>query len=135
MRADALLLVPAESRGNLCLTLHPSVRLVASNFPVLDIWQANQPGAEADDTIDLDRGGVRLIVWRHAIDVVWRTLPPADHAFIAALAAGQPLGQAFIAACSAAAIANEFQPGPMFADLIASDLLTGFSLAPPEPER
>ena len=51
------------------LRLDPSCRLVASAFPILRIWQVNQPDYEGDDRVDLDAGGDALLVRR---DGDWR---------------------------------------------------------------
>ena len=47
---------------------------------------------------DLDAGGVRLLVWRHGIDVVWQPLSAADATLIVALLNRH----AFADACAAA---------------------------------
>lgn len=123
--AQALLSVPEKQQGTLVLHLHPSAQIVASEYPVLDIWRASQPGNVEEDAVDLGRGGVRLLVWRSGIDVGWRELAAAEAAFAAALLARSPLP----GACAAALAEDpDFQPGALLADLFAGALLTGFSL-------
>ena len=60
--------------------LHPAVSLLASPWPIDDIWRANQPEADPDLTVDLDRGGVQLEVRRDGDDAVFRALDAASHA-------------------------------------------------------
>ena len=133
IQVDALVRVPDDHRGDLRLILHPSVRLVASEYPVLEIWRANQADADPAATIDLGSGGRDLLVWRNGIDVVWRVLSAADSAFTAALLEDRTIGEAFVA--TAAVCGDDIDPGQMFADLIASDLLTGFRLPPNQPQK
>jgi hypothetical protein len=58
------------------ITLHPSVSLLRSPWPIDAIWRANQPGT-VDDRVDLDAGRVCLQVWRAGDDVLFRALSPA----------------------------------------------------------
>lgn len=84
----------AEAIATVTLRLHPSLTLLGSPWPVDLIWRANQPDADAGATIDLRAGSVCLEVRRLGDDVVWRSLPAAEHAFRAALAAAEPLERA-----------------------------------------
>jgi hypothetical protein len=95
---SALRGLPAEAIAGVTLRLDPSLTLLSSPWPVDRIWRANQPGADPEALLDLRTGGVCLEVRRIGDDVVWRTLPPAEHAFRAALAAAQTLEQAADAA-------------------------------------
>jgi hypothetical protein len=66
--------IDADSlRSGAAVTLHPSLTLVTSPWPIDAIWRANQPDA-ADQSVDLDAGGVRLQIWRAGDDVVFRRL-------------------------------------------------------------
>jgi hypothetical protein len=93
---DPLILrhVPSESYGTLRFTLRPACRLVQSRFPVLKIWQANQPEAPADETIDLDTGPDFLLVFRTREGIYLRRIQEADHRLLAAFAAGCSLDEA-----------------------------------------
>jgi hypothetical protein len=88
--------VAAELHGDLRFSLNPSAALIVSTYPVLHIWQANQPDADADERIDLDEGGDTLLVLRRADSgrVVIERITPADHRLLALLRAGRPLGEA-----------------------------------------
>jgi hypothetical protein len=79
--------VPAAQQAGLRLRLQPCARFVESRYPVLRIWQANQPEARDDEsTISLDEGGVNLLVVQHALEIEFRFLGPAESRWLCALA-------------------------------------------------
>jgi len=93
----ALASVPPELHAELRFSLHPSARLIASIFPILHIWQANQPGHDADERIDLDEGGDALLVVRRPAGVggiAIERISRAEQLLLALLARGRPLGEA-----------------------------------------
>ena len=75
-------------------TLHPSCRLLASQHPVLRIWQVNQPGYSGAMSVDFDGGPWRLLVRREADGIALLDLPAGEHAWLAALAHRQCLDEA-----------------------------------------
>lgn len=93
---DELAAVAPAALEHLVLRLEPSVRLLASRWPVDAIWRANQPGATV--TVDVDAGGVELEVRRVGDDVVFRALPAGTFALRAALGADRTLADAVDAA-------------------------------------
>lgn len=117
----ALAAVPAEAQPALRFTLHPSVRVVRSAWPVLAIWEANQP--ERDGTPDRDEGADDVLVWREEQRVRLALLAPGDAAFVASLARGLPIGEA--------AGSGGWDFAPMLGRLAAQGLLAGFATAPP----
>jgi hypothetical protein len=94
----ALAAIAPESLPTVRLALAPSCRLVASRHPVLRIWQVNQDGFEGDDRVSLDADPDRLLVRREPDGVTLERLTVAEFAWLAALAAGEPLGAAIDAA-------------------------------------
>ncbi|MCP5366231.1 MAG: putative DNA-binding domain-containing protein [Hyphomicrobiales bacterium] len=99
--ADAAPLAPADlgaiDPGDLpalVLRPHPSARLLSSPWPVDAVWAAGLAGDAFDGTVDLDAGGVDLLVVRPALEVEVRRLDPAAAALLAACAAGRPLAEA-----------------------------------------
>ncbi len=88
---NALAELPPDAHGALRFTLHPAARLLRSDYPVLRIWQANQP--EADDTtvVRLDEGGVRLLVIRRGLDIEFEPLSAGAFALLDALDHGGSL--------------------------------------------
>jgi hypothetical protein len=122
----ALAGVPAELHGELRLSLHPSAGLIVSIFPILHIWQANQPECSADERIDLDEGGDTLLVLRRPPGVggiaIERISRP-EHLLLSLLAAGRPLGEA---ADRCAAIAPEFDLTAALQRHVAGHAIVGF---------
>jgi hypothetical protein len=88
LRPGSLRAVAAEAAPGLTFRLQPSHSYLASPWPIDRIWRVNQPGADADATVALAAGGVRLEVQRRNGDVGMRRLRVGDFAFRAALAAG-----------------------------------------------
>jgi hypothetical protein len=122
--ASTLARIPAERSGDIVLELHPSAQLVTSRYPVVDIWRANQPGA-VEATIDLNAGGMRLLVWRNGIDVMWQSLTEPEFAFVGALLDHATL----IDACAAAlAVGPSFDAGGALRNLFAGGVVAGVSL-------
>jgi hypothetical protein len=94
----ALGTVPGPQLTTLRFALDPSCRLVASAFPVLRIWQVNQPGHDGDPRVALDEGADTLLLRRDANGVGIERIPRGDHAWLAALASGAALGPAIAVA-------------------------------------
>jgi hypothetical protein len=91
---SALALVAPSDYGALTFNTHPAMRLVQSQFPVLAIWRAHQPGAACDERIALDQGSSSVLLIRREDHVELRELPPVDFALLASLARGESLEQA-----------------------------------------
>lgn len=124
--AAALAHVPEALKGELVLAPHSSARLVTSPYPILDIWRANQPDADPERTVDLGSGGAALLIWRHDLDVVWRSLDPAETAFATALLDMKTLAQA--ARLAAESGQRDFDAGGFCTELLASGLFIGHLL-------
>jgi hypothetical protein len=92
---DALATVSPERLPDLRFSLSPAVRLVASRYPVVRIWEVNQPEFDGDQTVNLDQGGDWALVARrsHAVEV--QRLRCDEFTMLAALDSGQRLAQAF----------------------------------------
>ena len=94
----ALAGVEAERLASLRMRLDPSCRLVASPYPILHVWRANQPDRDGRERVLLDEGADRLLVRRDDARVAIEPLQAGEHAWLAALAAGESLGAAIEAA-------------------------------------
>ena len=111
--------VPGDAQGRIRLHLQLASRFVASPFPVLAIWQANQAGSDDDvEPVSLDDGGVRVLVARTDFEVEFRVLDAGEDRFLRALAEGQPL-----AAAVPTALATD--PGFDFAAVLARHVSVG----------
>lgn len=119
---EAFQKVPPDRADELILTLHPSVHVVRSRFPVVTILSAHN-GEDEPEAVDAGAGGEDALVVRPELSVEIRRLPPGGAVFIAALASGQTLGQAALAASSDA---DMFELQDNLAGLISSGAITAF---------
>jgi len=91
---DALQGLSDDRLSSLCLELHPSLRLLASEWPVVSIWQAHQGGDPMGAGSGLPHTGDCALVLRPAWTVEVRAVAAPVHAFVKALGTGAPLGKA-----------------------------------------
>lgn len=86
----ALARVAPQAYPGLRLHLHPAAQLVRSAFPVLAIWEANQPGR--DGTPQGEAGEVLVLV-RRDDEVAWpEAIDAHEWLFLEACARGERLG-------------------------------------------
>ena len=90
--------IPREQWCNLKFKLNPASRLLDSEYPILRIWQANQPSYTGDRGVDLREGGVRVLMIRRQLQVELRPLALGEYTLLEALANGQDLSQALVTA-------------------------------------
>ncbi len=123
--ASSLASVSPERAGGLTFAFHPSAGLIASPYPIVSIWETNTLD-ERVRPIGPALPSEAALVIRPQLQVNVLRLDAAGHAFTAALAAGETLGQA-----AARAAANEgFDLGPTLAKLIAAGAFSGFAATP-----
>ncbi len=65
--------------------LQPASRLLSSPYPILRIWQVNQDDYAGDQQVDLDEGGVRLLLIRRALEIEIETLSAGEFMLLRAL--------------------------------------------------
>lgn len=94
--AETLSRFAPEQLEHLVFTLQPSLHMGASDFPVVSIWLCNQ--TENAPPVSQSRGGETYMVLGSDDGMKVLLLDPARFSFLAALAAGAPLGQAMAAA-------------------------------------
>jgi hypothetical protein len=94
MALERLATVSDSQYRALRFTLHPAARLIESNYPILHIWQVNQDGYVGDDTVNLDEGGVRLLIHRPALEVLIAPLGAGEYALLSGFAAGATFASA-----------------------------------------
>jgi hypothetical protein len=126
----ALAAVPDAHQADLVLETSPASRLVASVWPLLAIWRANQPGEESHDVISLDAGASRLLVIRRDSHVELRELPAGEFAFLEGVAGGLSLVDA---AAAALAADPDFELVSSLPRLVRLGAITGFHLRPSQP--
>jgi hypothetical protein len=125
--AERFATLDGDAVGAIHIDLHPSTEIVRSLHPIVTIWAMNS-GEQALAPIENWRGEDALIV-RPYLDVEVRVLPPGGAAFLLALAAGRPLGDA---AATALADDPDFDLTGNLAGLIGSGLAR--DIVVPEPK-
>jgi hypothetical protein len=98
---QALAAVSADMFSTLRFDLHPASRIVDSPYPILRIWEVNQPGYNGDQTVQLDAGGDALLVIRRDSAVELEPLSPGELVLLQDLAGGKSLGEAHVHALEA----------------------------------
>jgi hypothetical protein len=128
--AAALSGLEPDEQSRLRLHLQFATRFVASPFPVLAIWQANQAAAGDDVApVSLDAGEVRVLVARRDFEVEFRVLSVAEDRFLRALAEGRTLPEALLAALASDA---DFDVGATLGRHFALGTFRAWSLADAE---
>ena len=124
--------VTEQDYHKLVFTPNPASQLVASPYPILQIWEANQGDRELDnnnnaipETISLDDGKTRLLVIRRNLDIEFQALDDAEYAFLDACYKQND----FFTACEAATqIEPECNVGQLLLKHIQTRTLVSFAL-------
>ena len=95
---EALAAVAPERLPGLGLRVAARCRLVASDYPILRIWQMNASGREGDRRVIANASGDTLTVRRDPDGIVVERLLAGDFAWLTALAAEETLADAIAAA-------------------------------------
>jgi hypothetical protein len=106
------------------LLLHPSVRVVRSQFPALTIWQMNV-GDGVPAPVDLAAGGEDVLVVRPMADVEVRSIPKGSVEFVQALTGGMSVLVAMEAAMTADC---RFDLSANLSGLMQAGAFVGYSL-------
>ncbi|MEG3617184.1 DNA-binding domain-containing protein [Magnetovibrio sp. PR-2] len=93
--AEDLAAIPPEELALHHLRPHPSVRFVSSAFPIKQIWDMHQDGADPDLGVNLDDGGDAILIVRPHAEVNIHALSPNAYILASRLADGVIVGQAF----------------------------------------
>lgn len=118
---QALAAVPEPRQHGLRFAVHPATRCIASRFPLLAIWEANQ--CEDAPEIDLDRGADRLRIARRDFAVRIDRLSEGEFALLVRLADDHAFGEA----CEAALAAEPtLDIGSAMGRFVADRTLVGF---------
>jgi Putative DNA-binding domain len=120
--------VPAEQLPALRMRMSPSCRLIASSFPVLRIWQVNQPDYRGDMRVNFDAQPDQLRILREpdgsALErgVALERVSACEFAWLAALLGGAALTAAIELARGADA---DFDLGGALHRFIGDGTITG----------
>lgn len=104
-----------ERRGGLA----PWARLAELEYRAFDLWVQIRDG-ELDRRTEIAETVEHVLVWRVGMDIRHRSLPPAERAFLAGIAAGRPCGAA---AASALEVDADFDLAGTFATLLHQHIL------------
>jgi hypothetical protein len=85
--------ISQDEAAHLCFRLHPSVRVVRSQFPALTIWRMNVAD-DVPEPVALDAGGEDTLIVRPEAEVEVRSIPAGGAEFIASLAESHTLVEA-----------------------------------------
>ena len=118
----ALATAPPEQLPQIHLHLHPSTRLVRSQFPALTIWQMNV-GDGVPAPVDLAAGGEHALVVRPLADVEVRLISRGSFNFVQALADGASVLAAMKVAL---AVDRRFDLTANLSDLMQVGALVGY---------
>ncbi len=119
---NALAACPGDDLPSLRLRMDGSCRLIESPFPLLRIWQVNQPGHDGEMRVDFEAGPDRLRVRREPSGVALERIAAGDFAWLSALSARSDLATAIGAAQHADAT---FDLGAALHRFIGDGTITG----------
>ncbi len=128
LNIDKLSQVPESKYDQLTLLLSPACYFLSSNFPVLRIWQANQDAAcnsdsKGDGIVNLDEGGVDLVILREGKQIVFHSLAPGDFAMLKAFSDGET----FNVSCEAALkVDSGCDASKILQDAVMNRIVVGF---------
>lgn len=125
LASDRLAVVPEDRQEQLKFHLHSATRLMDSQFPIHRIWETNQEGFTGDPAVNLDIGGVCLLVRRYGYQVVLQSLTPGEWSFLNSCQAGDELSQA---SANARKTDPHFDIGETLKQCVANSILVDFSL-------
>jgi hypothetical protein len=111
--------LPAGRVGAVRVTLHPSVGIIASAYPVLSIWEVNQATAVKPVS---HWGPEAALVARPFLEVETRRIGAGTDIFLAALQVGSTIAEAVEMATAAA---SDFNASDGLAVLIGAHLAVG----------
>ncbi len=77
--------VPSEQHAALRFSLHPSVALIASSFPIVRIWAVNQPDYRDEMAINWEVPGDFALVARDDVEIKIQSLPQGEFEFLRAI--------------------------------------------------
>jgi len=122
---EALRAVAPEDYPHLRLDFQPAARLLASEYPVLRIWETNQEGWAGEEGVHLEAAGDHLLIMREATEVLLVPLGLGEHRLLRGLADGLALAEALAAAQD---LEPSLDPGPTLRRHVALGTLVAWRL-------
>jgi hypothetical protein len=124
LATDVIRALPLDRLEEATATWHPSMHVVASNYPIVSIWRRHM-SHEPMTPLALDRGEEALVV-RPELAVVVALLPAGGTAFVDALKAGRIFEQAVTAAIG---VAGDFDLTACLQALFLAEAFTAISVS------
>jgi len=118
--------VPEEHYQHLRFLLAPSCRLMSSDFPVNHIWEICQAARADEPNVDLNEGGVDLLIRRDGFSVTVEALRPGEFTMLVALSIGCIFSEAYD---HAHGVDSTFDPAEFLQKTVLADVLVDFTLA------
>lgn len=119
---DGMAVISRHRYPDILLDLTPSLRLVNSRYPVLDIWMyCRDPG---DEQLTIGTAGQAVAVWRSGEQISMIELDEDCYDFVAAITAGASLSEAQRAATRHGRL---FDPATLLGWLFGEEIVTGVS--------
>ncbi len=91
--------VSPEKLEDIKFKLHPSSYLISSNLPINRLWEISQDAYEGEINVDINSGGVDILVVRPEYKINTIILEKGEYAFLKSLQNEQTLATAFEHAC------------------------------------
>lgn len=120
-RIEDLGRIAGEGAFSIAVTLHPSLRLVSSPFPVLSIWSAHQIAEGAVDLSGIEAGAEYGVVVRPALKVEVLSVDRVVFEFLTRLLGGATLE----AATDLSGIADQGELGGLLGYVFHAGLVSG----------
>ncbi|WP_213763954.1 DNA-binding domain-containing protein [Caballeronia sp. dw_19] len=116
--------IDSQSLPQIGFMLHPTVRVVRSSFPVVQIWLMNIDAGDPA-AIDISSGGENALVVRPIAEVEVRRLPAGAATFVIGLAAGASVADATALALDED---GDFDLAGALQDLFAINAIVGWTV-------
>lgn len=117
--------LPAEHYPQIRFKLHPACRMMTSRYPVLRIWETNQPGYVGEDQVKFEEGGMSLLIRRPQFTPEIVSLSPGGYVLLHAFSSGLSLDHALPLALEAQ---PDFTPEPFLREQVGQGVLVDFYL-------
>lgn len=114
----ALQNLPPEKMDNLVFSFRDSVRLLASPYPLEDIYNLYKEDAPPDKTIDITKGRAHIMITRPALALNTFFIEEPEYLFLTALSEDKTISESYV---TAAAI----DPNTNLADLLQKHFSLG----------
>lgn len=79
--------------AQLIFQLTPDSHLISSDYPIHRIWAMNQENYQGEEEIDLNSGGIKLLIWREVFNTRIDLLNPQEWQLLSYFKAGLSLGE------------------------------------------